>query len=225
MKSKNISQMQINSLGLQKPFISIKNDHKFYYGGNQNWCKSKIMRQSGCGAIAIANILCQVDKFSKGIYSISKKEYMELVNKLGRFYLHPIQGLGINGIHLTIGFNIYCLTHHIKLKGHWGTFPSRIWERVDEMLNKGFPVVMAVGPNKLFHKQKHRLNLYTKGGDGYEMQCTCRGHFVTITNMDKDYVTVSSWGEKYYISKKQYEAYLKKYSNCFFTNIFIVDKR
>ena len=46
-------------------------------------------------------------------------------------------------------------------------------------------------------------------------------HFVTITDMDEEWIGVSSWGAKYYINKKEYIRYVILHSNWILSNILV----
>ena len=90
------------------------------------------------------------------------------------------------------------------------------------MLEEQIPVVLAIGPNFPILWGNHRLTLYEKDGGIFRPKTTTRAHYVTITEMDEEWLTVSSWGKKYYVKKLEYEAYVRKHSNYLFSNILVI---
>ena len=70
---------------LVRPLEKVKDGNRIYYGGKQQWCSKKLLRDSGCGVIGCAQILFHID--GRNRYSIHRKEFMELVELLGKKYL------------------------------------------------------------------------------------------------------------------------------------------
>ena len=48
---------------------------------------------------------------------------------------------------------------------------------------------------------------------------------MTVTGMDEDWLCVSSWGNRYYISREEYRRYVRRHSSYLFSNIVYLDKR
>jgi len=70
---------------------------------------------------------------------------------------------------------------------------------------------------------KHRVRLYVKGADGiYRSNSSIKAHYVTVTGLDRRWMRVSSWGKEYYISRGEYEQYVKKHSSFLISNIVAV---
>ena len=200
---------------LSSPFITIKDDltAATYYGGNQAWFSGKTAKDYGCGVIAFAN--CVLTKESKE-KTISKKEYMELADNLRKKYFPIIPGFGINGIELAVGANLFFRKHKMPYRARWGVMPGNLWHSVSRMLKKGWPVLLAIGPNNNLLTGKKAVHM-SGAKDDFAM-----AHYVTITDMDERTITVSSWGNKYTIDKKEYETYMKKVSNPLFSNILFI---
>lgn len=207
---------------LKNPFIQIRYQNRVFYGGDQAWCRQKYMRQSGCGVIASANLILCSNAKSREDTRISHEAYMELVEELQRRYFLVLPMLGLNGIFLSIGVKRYFFHQGNRKKVHWGCLPSHIWEETARMLEQGLPVILAVGPNMPWFFKKHRLKLYVKKGQNYQVEQSVYAHYVTVTEMDERWLTVSSWGKKYFINKKEYMEYTKRHSNCLYSNILVV---
>ena len=90
------------------------------------------------------------------------------------------------------------------------------------MLEAQIPVVLAVGPNFPMLWGNQRLIFYEKDGMLYHPKTTTKAHYVTITEIDGEWLTISSWGKKYYIKKAEYEMYVRKHSNYLFSNILVI---
>lgn len=215
---------------LHTSFLIVKDKNNSYFGGNQAWCDKEYMRKSGCGVVACANIIlyrkmntndfdCDIEE-----YSIQKDNYMQFVEYLRKYYLPVIPGIGMNGIHMSIGMNLYFIKNHMKMIATWGCFHWTIWDKIQKMLDEDLPVVMSIGPNFPNLWGKHKLQLYVKKGSEYEAKESVKAHFVTVTAINSEWVEISSWGRKFYINKKQYEEYVKKHSNWLFSNILIINK-
>jgi len=53
---------------------------------------------------------------------------------------------------------------------------------------------------------------YTPGRESGPPACSTNAHFVTVTAMDEDYLTVSSWGHPYRLSREEFDAYRREAS-------------
>lgn len=208
---------------MQLDFIKVKESNKIWYGGAQEWCEQKYMRLYGCGIVGCANMLLQLE-MSKSKKIVSKEDFMELVELLRRNYLLVLPRLGMNGISMMLGMNFYFYRNKLPYRARWGCLPGNLWKRVQRMLENGIPVVISIGPNFPKLWGNYRLNLYEKRGELYMVRSTTKAHYVTITAMDDDWITISSWGRKYYINKLEYLDYMKHYSNILFSNILYVKK-
>ena len=204
---------------LVKPFEKVKDGNRIYYGGRQQWCSKKLLRDSGCGVIACAQILFHIA--GKNRASIEKKEFMELAELLGKKYLFVIKGLGLSGILMSWGLNRYLRKKKLPYRARWGCMPWKIWQKTEEMLKADIPVILAVGANFPIIRGRHKINLYDKRKEGYVTVDRISAHFVTITDMDEEWIGVSSWGSKYYINKKEYIRYVILHSNWILSNILV----
>ena len=219
-------------------FLRIEEQKRRWYGGAQEWCEQKYMKQYGCGVIGCANVLLHIYQHMsdtvqadsagrkhlqwKNSFCIDKDSYMEFVERLRKYYLLVFPVIGMNGIVMMLGMNRYFHKHQLPYRARWGSFPWNIWKRAEQMLEQQIPVVLAIGPNFPILWGNHRLTLYEKDGMLYHPKATTKAHYVTITEMDGEWLTVSSWGKKYYIKKAEYEMYVRKHSNYLFSNILVI---
>lgn len=215
---------------LYNSFLMVKDKCNTYFGGNQAWCDKKYMQKSGCGVVGCANFIlyqrmntndfsCNVEK-----YHISKKNYLQFVEHLRKYYLPVIPGIGMSGIQMSIGINLYFFKNRMKMIARWGCIHWKIWDKIQSMLKQDMPVIMSIGPNFPNTFGRHKLNLYVKNADKYEYCENVNAHYVTVTAIQDEWVEISSWGRKLYFSKKEYEQYVKKHSNWLFSNILVISK-
>lgn len=91
-------------------------------------------------------------------------------------------------------------------------------------LEQDLPVILGIGPGVhqcLLPKSERGINfyLYNKKTDAYAPVKKVRSHFVVVTGIKDDLLTVSSWGCKYYISLTEYARYSKLDMFGLFSNI------
>lgn len=248
-----ISQSKKNLEELQHPFPAIQKDRTVSYGGNQSWARQKFVQKSGCGVISGTDLLLYLHRYRKGcctelfdqIFSvgsgdghirddfdvsdckvISLEMYNRCVDLLRRKYFPIIPRFGMNGLMLVFGLNRYFRKYHINLKASWCMSLKKLWQRMEHMLAADLPVIFAVGPNFPFIWRKKKLTFYQKRTDGsYIAACETNAHFITVTAMDQEWIRISSWGKEYYINKKEYENYVKKYSCSLVNNMVYLSRR
>lgn len=217
---------------LRNPFPAVKNAAMLSYGGNQSWSKWKFMQRSGCGVISCANLLLYLHQYhcsrvfdqvpaleeENGILSL--EAYNCFVEFLRKHYLPILPGFGLTGWEAALGLNYYFRRNHMKVRAIWGISHRKLWKRMETMLAADLPVVLAVGPNFPFFWETHKLNFYVKGRDGnYHPVSKTKAHFVTVTAMDEKWMRISSWGKEYYINRKEYWDYNRKYSSFLISNL------
>lgn len=206
-------------------FIEIIKDKRTYYGGNQRWFTSKRNREMGCGIIAAANVIFSMELRGSTSSKLEYEEYMNLAEILARKYIFVLPKLGINGIFLAMGINMYFMINHIPYIARWGTPSTRMFEEMRKMLDENIPVILAIGPNNPWFFGKKKLPLYIKNHDTYMCETHTSAHYVCVTEIDDDFMTISSWGSKYYIHKNEFMMYIKKYSNCLFSNVMLIRRK
>lgn len=223
----------MENISLKKELPAVFDGQQLYRGGSQQLLPRKAMRDVGCGIVGAANVLLYLSrKIGKSFGPLDGKEET-LPLSLDRFrracrylqlrYLPILPGFGMNGITLSIGMNRFFLTHRIPYRAHWCVSAEKLPEHVSDMLEKDLPVILAIGPNFPFFWRKKRLSLYRRLTDGRLTKAgSTTGHYVTITAMDDECFTVSSWGHEYIILREEYRNYSQKSSVPLFSNILLL---
>ena len=85
---------------------------------------------------------------------------------------------------------------------------------VTASLEQDLPVILGIGPGVhqcLLPKAERGITfyLYNKKTDAFAPVKKVRSHFVVVTEIKDDFLTVSSWGCKYHISLTEYARYSK----------------
>lgn len=207
---------------LKRPLSEFALEKETTYGGAQRWFKQKRLQQSGCGVIACANLLSHLYYRGPAEYKPDQAEYMKLANRLKNFYIPILPGLGVNGVFLAIGMNLYFLTHRLPYRAFWGVSSRKRDERIAEMLANDIPVCLSIGPNfpNLFGQK--RLTLYTRLGGHYAADTETKAHYVSVTAMDENWYEISTWGRKMYIKRREYEEYVRHSSCSLLSNVLVV---
>lgn len=204
---------------LQSPYLRVNTKNGTAYGGNQAWFSYKFLQKTGCGVIGAADTLLHLS----GKEEMTEEEYMEFAKTLWKKFLPVIPGFGMNGLTLMAGMNRYFKVHGMPYRARWRISGQKMVSRIDKMLAKDIPVILAVGPNFPFVWKKEKLTFYTKMSDGkYVPAVKTRAHFVTVTGREGVYLQISSWGKEYYIDIREYKEYVKQYSNPLVSNILSI---
>ena len=74
------------------------------------------------------------------------------------------------------------------------------------------PVILSIGRNFPRVWRNVETAFYTPGRESGPPACSTNAHFVTVTAMDEDYLTVSSWGHPYRLSREEFDAYRREAS-------------
>ena len=164
-----------------------------YHSGSQTRSKSPVIRKCGCGVVALADLL---------LYLVDRRpvDYDRFCRRLQRWYLPTLPPFGIVGLSLVHAFNRICRRNSLPYRARWNTSRRTLWPRMEEMLTNEIPVILAIGPNL----RNKKLPLH-----GAITKTAVKGHYVTVTAMDAQTLTVRSWGREYRISRKEFEAYAK----------------
>lgn len=213
---------------------AVDNNGLLTYGGSQLLSDSAVIKKCGCGVVAAADLFIYAHRFRVGchcdmfeglgrVLGVPLKEYNNVLHALSRRYFPLTPPFGINGLGLVCGMNLYFKTHSWSLRAQWGVRYCELWQSIESMLDDDIPVIIAVGPNMPRFWQDNRLGLYTRLPDGnYKSIGAVKAHYMTVTAIDDDYLTVSSWGRRYYISRCEYDAYTRAYSNGLLCNIVYI---
>lgn len=173
------------------------------FGGSQMWLPDKMLLNSGCGIIAGLDAIIRL----KGEERMTREEYFDRFFD-AKDYIRPITiskkrdprkvfgkeflgSLGVSAGRFKRGIKKLAVKEGLKIKVK--PFRFRWWEKVPEYLKTGDPLVMLV--TAPFENVSIELPSGTKGNLGF--------HWVTITGLDGDTLTVSSWGDKCKMSVKE----------------------
>ena len=197
-------------LELRKPYPSVQNDHSESY------------RRCGCGAVAALDLL----RYLTGEASTPLARYNEALSRVCRRYLPLIPNRGINGLELALGVNRMLLEKKLPYLAVWVFSGAKLFDRVREMLERDLPVILSIGPNFPRLWEKEKLRFYTRSADGrYLPAASTRSHYVTVTGLDEEWLQISSWGRRYYISRAEYAAFVKQHSSYLFSNLLYLKRR
>lgn len=92
------------------------------------------------------------------------------------------------------------------------------------------PVLFSVGANFPWIFGKRGVTLYEKRNGAYQKNTQTRKHYMTVTGVawdDKlgELFRISSWGREYYMSRQEYENYIRRYSIGLLTNILLIREK
>lgn len=224
----------MSDYSLRHPLPAVSDGLRASYGGSQRLSHSSTVKGAGCGLVAAcdlfrylndhhANCHCELfDDLEVGA-PLDIKNYNRLLDRL-RGYFPIIPRLGINGVMLSLGINGFFLRYSYPYIAVWGVSPRNLWTRIGQMLTEDIPVIISVGPNFPLIWQKHKTNLYAERAGDIKKVSSVKAHFMTVTGMDDKWLTLSSWGRKYYIDRREYEQYVSKHSGSFASNIVYIRK-
>lgn len=215
---------------LKNPYIAHISGGHHLYGGNQSLMKNKSTRQCGCGVIAALDCLiylhlyhsgCTCDEFSviKNSY-VPHAEYERLAENLRKKYLPLIPRYGTNGFMLAAGINAFMKKYGYTYKARYGTEKGEVFPTIERMLADDLPVILLIGGSFPAFWIKAPLNLYVKFDDGtLKKACDVEAHYVSVTGIDDEWISVSSWGRQYFISREEFLCHTKAHSIELFNTI------
>lgn len=247
----------------RRMYLPIKNGAKRSYGGRQQWfskeitgireIKSYFTHTNGCGVIALCDLFLylaltlpegkktKAGQMLDSYGNITKEQYMTFVGTIRDEYAMIYGSCGTFGWQLSYAANEYFQDNGLEIKAQFepGLSELAMLKKIQEMLNKNYPIILMIGQShpvilsKIkksgipFFKQKragyrgreHENRAYTT----YEIaEKNVYGHFVMITGMIIDeeaewasqriMLRISSWGEEYYISFEHYCQFMRRVS-------------
>ena len=166
-------------------YIKITNENGgVMHGGNQSNF-SRNIRRSGCGMIAACDMLL----YKQGRKLLTDREYKQFVNDSSKdfFYKMHVNLIGVTAYRVIKFLRkqgcIFRFVPWYKLKG------ERFEQLVSDALENDTPVIVRVGLNgkKLPYKVLYTVN-------GKISQGTMSWHYITVTGLENDILTYSSWG-------------------------------
>lgn len=216
---------------LLNPFTSVDKNGILTFGGDQTRAESAAICKCGCGIVAAADLfiyMCRYHgrcrarelSFAQGAGAVRLGDYNALLSALNRAYFPLLPPFGINGVALVGGINLFFMRHAWPYRAQWGVRYGALWTSIEKMLDNDLPVIIAVGPNLPRFWQNNQAALYTRLPDGsYKKIGAVKAHFMSVTAIDAEWLTVSSWGRRYYIRRCEYDAYVRAHSNGLVCNI------
>ncbi len=211
-------------LGLKYPYLRVSDGVRLSYGGSQMRCESAVIRKCGCGPVAALDTVWYLEHRGQ-TEPVSLPVYNASLSALCRRYFPLIPPFGINGIAFTVGMNRLLLERRLPYRALWMVSGKKLWSRMEDMLGRDLPVILSVGPNFPVFWHNNSLPFYIRDDDGsFRKAAAAKGHFVTATGIDPDWVRISSWGREYYINRTEYERYAKENSLYAFSNLLFLQK-
>ncbi len=166
-------------------YIKITNENGgVMHGGNQSHF-SKNIKRSGCGMIAACDMLL----YKENKKDLSYSDYKQFITEksTGFFYKHHFNLCGVAA---------YRIVKFLRKQGYSFRFIPRrrlkgsiLEQRIKETLENGTPVIVRIGLNgkKLPYKVNHTVS-------GRISKGTMSWHYITVTGMENEMLTYSSWG-------------------------------
>lgn len=204
------------------------------YGGNQMLSDSKNIRKYGCGIVAAADFIYYVNQYHgklswpllrelPGDGAVPLDVYRRLLTELNRRFFPIIPTKGVNCYMLAGSLSIFLRLYGAKMTALWCMSSGKLWQRVEDMLRRDLPVIISVGGNFPNLWGKERLRMYVMTPDGVLRPAgSVRAHYMTVTAMNDTFLRVSSWGRMFYISKAEFENYVRKSSGSFICNMVYI---
>ena len=216
-------------------YPALQHGSRRLYGGDQTLSADKTIQSCGCGVIAALNLMvylcryhgCRADLLDPLVRTdpMPSAEYDRAALFLKQRYLPLIPRHGINGLLLAAGINRAFLRFNMPYRARWGVRRERFWSSIESMLARDLPVIFSIGPNFPLFWQHNKLPLYRRQGDAYQYAGKTFSHYVSVTGIDDERLRVSSWGREYYISRREYEEYVKAHSLRLVSNILWIEKK
>ena len=221
---------------LRHTYLAVKTQADKSFGGNQNWATGYMMRKYGCGVVAMGDVLiylgihrlpCNTDLLYGMLREdgcLSYPRYERYLRKMNKRYLGIIPGFGVPNFQLARAMNRYFRHYRIDLRARWCLSSGKMLERIQDSLSKDYPVILAIGQNIPFWRKK-KLTLYRQENGVYLPATETKAHYVVVTGMENRYLQISSWGKEYFISRKEYQEYGKKYSSFWASNNCMIQEK
>ncbi len=221
-------------IALSHELPTVEQDGRLLYGGNQALSVSKTMRECGCGAVGVLNLLLYLSRYHgvriERLASLTQAdpvpsaEFDRCALELSHRYLPLIPHHGINGLLLALGVNRIFHRDDLPYRARWGVSAGRFWSSIETMLRQDLPVILSIGPNFPLFWQQNDLQLYQRRGGSYIPAGKTRAHYVTVSAIDDEWLRVSSWGREYYLSRREYTNYVHAHSMRLVSNILYIEK-
>ena len=226
-----------NMISLQHPCISLALSSGTSFGGGQQFSNDPMIRRCGCGVVAAADLLLYLSRWhSHGAVDyfaglledkpVPLPVYDRCIQNLSRGYFPMIPYAGINGVMLMAGMELFFRRHGMPYTARWCILQDKLWDRIKAMLHADLPVIMSVGPNFPLIWGDRRVRFYVQSPDGqYRPVSGARAHYFTVTGLDDDWLCISSWGRRYYLSRRDFTDYVRRHSTSIASNILYIERK
>lgn len=224
-------------LSLQHPYISVSFDGHGSYGGGQQFSHDRMMKRCGCGVVAATDLLLYLNRYHHGTEIPPFRDlpregplpfpaYDACLQRMRKSYFPMIPYAGINGLMLAVGMQRFFRRYALPYSCRWCFSGKELWGRIETMLQNDIPVIMSVGPNLPFFWQNETTRFYALHPSG-ELQPSsgAHSHYFTVTGIDADWLRISSWGNRYYVNRKEFEHYARRKSIPLVCNILYIERK
>ena len=207
---------------LKRPYAQVLTPLGYSVGGSQMWSDKRIIYDYGCGAVAAFDAFRYL---SRDIRQWSKQSYTDHLVLLSKQYFPVLRYFGVNGLTLASGLNRLFNDNAIPYHAKWSSDGEHLLDNIALMLSDDIPAIISIGPNFPILWKKNGVIFYKKNSQGKLYKAaTVYDHYVTVIEMDNEWLTVSSWGEEFLIRISEYKHYIEKYSNYLFSNTVLIEK-
>ena len=191
------------------------------------WSDSQIIRKCGCGIIAAYDVsLYLMRKHNpESFYLPSRDEYCRKLHMLKHNGFPLLYPTGINGLLMVNGMNKLFRCSALPYHASLSVSRDHLLDRIIDMLINDIPVILAIGPNFPRFWDHNGLPLYRQVSEGVPPSCRTTGHYVVVTELSDDILTISSWGKKFHIRYSEYRDYMIHHSSYLFSNIILIKKK
>lgn len=221
-------------------YVSIQHNGERSYGGNQGWWSKEntVFSRQGCGVISMCDLEIylymtryrQLEDEKESHTPMTYWEYKKYIDNAGssRYRLgvgHNTKNMGLMPYTMIKGLKEskraidgVSLGKRVRLSWAPSSNSNRIKEYIIDMISRDIPVVASY---YVFNKE-NKLSLYRYDSRKRRMinDGEIRAHYFNITGVsvldDEEYLMISSWGKKYYISYDKWAKKLSIFSNIFF---------
>lgn len=212
-------------LSLNSPYLQVQYGKSLSYGGSQMRSDHAVIRKCGCGPVAAMDTVWYLEHRGE-TGPVEWSAYNAALRELCRRYFPLIPPFGINGFVFVAGLNLLLHDRKLPYQAFWMVSGAKLWPRVEDMLRRDLPVILSIGPNFPIFWQNNRLPFYTCDEERhFRRAAATKGHFVTATGIDENWVRISSWGREYYINREEYDRYTRKHSMYAFSNLVYLRKK
>lgn len=201
------------------------------YGGSQTFFKkdfgllNKNRQKGGCGIVAITDTVLYLSGKRLINSIIEYKLLFKETSKKSHWF--PVS-FGMNFIQETYGLKKLMLSYGQSFSCRWCFSIKKLYKRIYSMISNDIPVIMCIPKVLSFSKKKDNLAFYDENLTAIN---GTNGHFVVVTGIythpfnNEIYLSISSWGKKYYINLNEYIYFCKHHIMGITGNIMYISKK